>query len=92
MTCAPTSWSTWATQLGCWWWTKPGSSRRKPPRWGCRASRQRAGRPPPRWFLDAAAPQHKGPYRGSALAHLAGDQLQRLALPPPCPELVLLCW
>jgi hypothetical protein len=27
-------WSTWATRLGCWWWTRPGSSRRARPRWG----------------------------------------------------------
>ena len=37
-TCAPTSSSTWATRGRCWWWTRPGSSRRAPPRWGCSAS------------------------------------------------------
>jgi SRSO17 transposase len=28
MTCAAMSLSTWATLAGCWWWTRPGSSRR----------------------------------------------------------------
>jgi SRSO17 transposase len=28
MTCAPMSWSTWATLAGCWWWTRRGSLRR----------------------------------------------------------------
>jgi hypothetical protein len=38
MTCAAMWWSTWATRAQCWWWTRPGSSRRGPPRWACNAS------------------------------------------------------
>jgi hypothetical protein len=32
MTCAAMWSSTWATLAGCWWWTRPGSSRRARPR------------------------------------------------------------
>ena len=34
MTCVPTWSSTWATRRRCWWWTRPGSSRRGRPRSG----------------------------------------------------------
>jgi hypothetical protein len=33
-TCAAMWSSTWATLAGCWWWTRPGSSRRARPRSG----------------------------------------------------------
>ena len=36
--CAAMWSSTWATLVGCWWWTRPGSSRRARPRSGCSAS------------------------------------------------------
>ena len=38
MRCATTSWSTWATLVGCWWSMRPGSSRRATSRPGCNAS------------------------------------------------------
>ena len=33
-TCAPARSSTWARTARCWWWTKPGTSRRAPRPWG----------------------------------------------------------
>ena len=33
-----TWWSTWATPTGCWWWMKPGFSRRGTSLWGCSVS------------------------------------------------------
>ena len=33
-----TWWSTWATPTGCWWWMKPGFSRRGTSPWGCSVS------------------------------------------------------
>ena len=66
-TCAPTSWSTWATRGRCWSSTRPGSSRRGPSRSACSAStagRRGAGRTP-RWRLPglrrAAGPRLPGP-------------------------------
>jgi hypothetical protein len=52
--------------------------------------RERAGRAPSRRLLAPAALHHQRPHRGSALAHPASDQPQRLTLPPAPPALLLL--
>jgi hypothetical protein len=38
MTCGAMWWSSWATRRRCWWWMRPGFSRRARPRWACSAS------------------------------------------------------
>jgi hypothetical protein len=45
-----------------------------------------------RLLLHSAGLEHEGAHRRSPFAQPAGDQPQRLTLPPPRPDLVLFCW
>jgi hypothetical protein len=84
-TCAARWWSSWVTRRRCWSWTRPGSSRRGPPRWGAAPGlgHGRQGRQlPARGVLGLRQPGGGRSSTGSCTCPAAGPTTRRGAALP----------
>ena len=88
-TCAAMWWSTWARRMGCWWSTRPGSSRRGPSRSGSSGSiaappaASRTARSGCSWPTRAAraAPS----WTGNSICPRSGQRIRRAGRKRGCP-------